>query len=185
MQALYCHLLNGKTTSPAKYPAPFIERHQSLVKLHLWGLDNDTDYRVLEVLLKLPHLKEVGLRKSSIQEDDIVRFWTVCENLESLLLEEVTFPQGTTPHALMCFRNIRKLQLYSVSGMEDAEQLRFISACPNLEDLAWRANTPAIRWGDAVEGGFQFVERPYLGEFAKEVTRKRWPRLTSFRREAQ
>ncbi|KAI8604500.1 hypothetical protein EDD21DRAFT_441118 [Dissophora ornata] len=183
MQTLNFRLFNGTTPSPAKYPAPFIRRNQSLVKLHLWNLNNDIDYRVWKVLLKLPHLRELSLGRSIIQEDDIVRFWTICENLESLLLEHVSFPQGTTPDASMCFQNVRELQLYGVDGMEQEEQFRFISACPNLEDLTWyyilTVDLENGHEGDGAMGG------PYFEEFAKEVARKRWPRLTNLRMDGQ
>ncbi|KAI8605594.1 hypothetical protein EDD21DRAFT_128478 [Dissophora ornata] len=183
MRGLYFHLFNSATPSPARYPAPFIERNQSLVKLHLWSLNNDIDYRLWKVLLKLPHLRELGLEASSIQEDDIVRFWTICESLESLLLEEVIFPQGTIPHASMCFRNIRKLMLKCVSGMEDEEQFRFISACPNLEDFTWYyLSSIEPDYGHEDEEG---LGGPYFEEFAKEVGRKRWPKLTSLTMKGQ
>ncbi|KAI8604495.1 hypothetical protein EDD21DRAFT_436821 [Dissophora ornata] len=183
MQTLYLHLFNGTTPSLAKCLAPLIERNQSLVKLDLWSLDDDIDYRLWKALLKLPHLRELSLGMSSIQEDDIVRFWTICENLESLKLDSVRFPQGTTPHASMCFRNVRKLTLCWVSGMEDEGQFRFITSCPNLEDLAWyyiSSIEPDYGLEDHVDMG-----GPYFEEFAKEVTRKRWPRLTSWRRDGQ
>ncbi|KAI8604494.1 hypothetical protein EDD21DRAFT_412022 [Dissophora ornata] len=177
MQALYFRLFNTTTPSPARYPAPFIRRNQSLVKLHFWNIDKDIDYRLWKALLKLPHLRELNLGMSSIQDDDIVRFWTICENLESLRLDYVSFPRGTTPHASMYFRNIRELQLYGVSGMEQEEQLRFISTCPNLEDLTWHYILAGYLEnglaGDGAMGG------AYFEEFAKEVARKRWPRLTN------
>ncbi|KAI8604497.1 hypothetical protein EDD21DRAFT_436824 [Dissophora ornata] len=165
--------------SPANYPAPLIERNQSLVKLHFWNIDKDIDYRLWKALLKLPHLRELSLGMSSIQEDDIVRFWTICENLESLILEYVKFPQGTTPHASMCFRNIRKLKLSSVRGMEDEDQFSLISACPNLEDFSWFCCTVLRVYPDTGLQDYRDIGGPYFTEFAKEVGRKRWPRLTS------
>ncbi|KAI8604496.1 hypothetical protein EDD21DRAFT_350876 [Dissophora ornata] len=185
MQTLDFHLFNGRTPSQAIYLAPLIEQNQSLVKLNLWKLDIDIDYRVWEVLLKLPHLRELSLGMSSIQEDDIVRFWTICENLESLILEHVTFPQGTIHHASMCFQNIRELMMYGVYGMEQEEQFRFISACPNLEDFTWnscRIFSVDMDYGLVNHGA---MGGSYFGEFAKQVARKRWPRLTSWKRDGQ
>ncbi|KAI8596943.1 hypothetical protein EDD21DRAFT_407982 [Dissophora ornata] len=167
---------NGATPS-LEYLEPLIRLNQPLVKLNLWNLDNGIDYRLWKALQKLPHMRELSLGMSSIQEDDIVRFWTICENLESLLLEHVTFPQGTTPHASMCFRKIWKLQMCYVSGMEEEEQFRFISACPNLEDLAWGYSS-SIESDDGLEGDGA-MGSAYFEEFAKEVGRKRWPRLAS------
>ncbi|KAI8604486.1 hypothetical protein EDD21DRAFT_213146 [Dissophora ornata] len=183
IQKLDFHLGKGNSPFLDKYLAPLIRGNQSLVKLHLRSHSNDYHCRQWEALLELPHLKELSLRMSSIQEDDIVRFWTICQNLESLLLEEVSFPQGTTPHALMCFQDIRKLQLCFVSGIKEEEQFHFISACPNLEDLAWYCFSSIEPdndlQGDGAMGG------PYFNEFAKEVGRKRWPRLTSLKMDGQ
>ncbi|KAF8923874.1 hypothetical protein EDD21DRAFT_441113 [Dissophora ornata] len=183
LQTLSFHF-NGKTLSPANYPAPFIKRNQSLVKLHLWKLNIDIKERVWKVLQKLPHLRELSLGMFGIDEDDIVRFWTICENLERLILKFVSFPPGSTPHASMSFRNIRELQLHYMIRMKEEEQFRFISACPNLEDLTW--NPSGIEHLE-LDHGLEVDEA--LGspfeEFAKEVARKRWPRLTSFRREGQ
>ncbi|KAI8596944.1 hypothetical protein EDD21DRAFT_419196 [Dissophora ornata] len=173
---------NGATPS-LEYLEPLIRLNQPLVKLNLWNLDNGIDNRLWKALQKLPHMRELSLGMSSIQEDDIVRFWTICENLESLLLEHVLFPQGTTPHASMCFRKIWKLQLCHVSGMEEEEQFRFISACPNLEDLAWGYSS-SIEPDDGLEGDGA-MGSSYFEEFAKEVGRKRWPRLTSLTMDAQ
>ncbi|KAI8604491.1 hypothetical protein EDD21DRAFT_213182 [Dissophora ornata] len=176
MQALYIRLFNCKTLSPIKYPAPFIRWNQSLLKIHLCCVYNDTDYQLWEVLLKLPHLRELSLDSFSIQADDIVRFWTICESLESLLLERVSFPRGTSPHALMCFRNIRKLQLYRVRGM---------AACPNLEDFTWHcSHFASVDSENSIEGD-EAMGGPYFGEFAKEVARKKWPRLTSLKMDGQ
>ncbi|KAI8596946.1 hypothetical protein EDD21DRAFT_407984 [Dissophora ornata] len=175
IQTLDFHLYKGTTPSLSKCLEPLIGGNQSLVKLNLWNLDNDIDYRLWKAFLKLPHLRELSLGRSSIQEDDIVRFWSICENLESLLLERVSFPRGTSPYASMCFQNIRKLQLCHVSGMKVEGQLRFISACPNLEDFAWRYSLEYDRpVGDS-----------FFKEFAKEVGRKRWPRLVTLMMDQQ
>ncbi|KAI8604493.1 hypothetical protein EDD21DRAFT_412021 [Dissophora ornata] len=167
MQYLFFRLSHAITPSPANYPALFIVRNQSLVKLHIRNLNSNIDYQLWKVLQELPHLKELGLEESSIQEDDTVRFWTVCENLENLLLKEVTFPEGATPHASRCFWNIRKLQLYGVDGIELEEQFRFISACPNLEDLVWYSIF-TVDLEDGLEDDGD-MGGPYFEEFAKDI----------------
>ncbi|KAI8596942.1 hypothetical protein EDD21DRAFT_447426 [Dissophora ornata] len=183
IQILDFHHNNGGAPSAAKCLAPLIRLNQSLVKLHLWDFGNGIDHQVWKVLLKLPHLRELSLGRSIIQEDDTVRFWTICENLESLLLERVSFPKGTTPHDLMCFRNIRKLQLYRADGMKVEGQFRFISACPNLEDLAW-SYFLTVHSAGGLEDNKVVVDH-YFVEFAKEVGRKRWPRLASLKMDGQ
>ncbi|KAI8604489.1 hypothetical protein EDD21DRAFT_401986 [Dissophora ornata] len=177
IQKLDFHLDKGRTPFLEKYLAPLIRQNQSLVRLHLRSDSNDYHSPDWEALLELPHLRELSLGMSSIQEDDIVRFWTICENLESLLLEHVTFPRGTTLHASMCFRNIRELMLFSVSGMENDGLFRLISACPNLEDLAWSCSI-SVDLDNALEDDGA-MGGSYFEKFAKEVARKRWPKLTS------
>ncbi|KAI8604487.1 hypothetical protein EDD21DRAFT_350865 [Dissophora ornata] len=185
IQTLDFHLDKGYTPFLEKYLAPLIRRNQSLVKLHVRSESHGYHCREWEMLLELPHLRELSLRTTYIHEDGIVRFWIICENLESLILEGVLFPEGTTPHAPMCFRNIRKLVLSSVDGMEVKGQFRFISACPNLEDLAWSCSSiVSVDLDNGLEDNGA-MGGTYFNEFAKDVGCKRWPRLTSLKIDGQ
>ncbi|KAF9431328.1 hypothetical protein BGZ76_000456, partial [Entomortierella beljakovae] len=153
---------SAETTPPYCDPASLISLNPSIVELKLLPIHRELNSGIIHAASQLPSLKILLiLRSRFMSQQDEQAFWIACKNIEKLEMKDVIFSKESKIPPDLTFPELRKLQLFRIEGLDQLNQIEWISRCPKLEGLVW------------ADGNGKYVP----SNFAQLVASGTWPNL--------